>query len=172
MIALLAFLGAESRGLFDQVQGFMLGVATLIGSMAVMWKFKPTRFVISRLIQTFTSPISDWVNTRIHEGVVLGTNDIRSQVYPNGGSSLLDQNYRLEQRQAETGSRIREMIKSLDEIKEQVSARDQRLDEGEIRFQKIENNLLEYVDTREKLLTGILERFQRMEITMDELKDE
>jgi len=115
---ILTLLSAASQpDALQQIQAFMLGAATLIASIYGLWRFKPTKSIILRLVRSTTQSATDWFDRRVHRGVTLGTNDIRQQVFPNKtGSSVLDRTYRLEQSQEALVSRVNDLREELDFI--------------------------------------------------------
>ena len=117
MIALLSAVTEQQPEVLQQIQGFLLGAATLIASVYGLWRFKPTRTIILRLVRTTTQSATDWFDLRINRGVTIATNDIRQQVFPNReGSSVLDRTYRLEQAQEALISRVNDIREELDVI--------------------------------------------------------
>jgi hypothetical protein len=117
VISLLSAVTEQQPEVLQQIQGFLLGAATLIASVYGLWRFKPTRTIILRLVRTTTQSATDWFDLRIHRGVTIATNDIRQQVFPNReGSSVLDRTYRLEQAQEALISRVNDIREELDVI--------------------------------------------------------
>lgn len=107
----------NAPNMIQQVQAFMLGFSAVVASIYGLWKIKPTRTLILRLVRSTTQSATDWIDKRIHQGALAATRDIRSQVLPGGGeSSMMERSFRLELELMAANARIREIQDELEYI--------------------------------------------------------
>jgi len=85
-----ALMIATLRDVAAKTPQWMIGFAATIAALMVIWKFPPTRATVKYLGRGFWNPVRDNVLGALRTVVREETEDIRKQVFPNGGSSLAD----------------------------------------------------------------------------------
>jgi hypothetical protein len=81
---------------WDQIRTILLAAAVIAGAITALWAFKPTQWVMRSFSRLFIKPINTGIENKFRTVIKEETEDIRKQVFPNGGSSLSDKMSRTE----------------------------------------------------------------------------